>query len=266
MVAEDFCHPRRMPAVILSHPQMGENIGAVARAMKNCGAGRLLIVNPRDGWPQAAAVSMAAGGADLLGRAEIFATTAEAVAPFHFLIASTARKRGMTHEMTTPREVASKLMQPIGEKAAENNAALLFGNERAGLNNDEVAMADMVMTIPLNPAFTSLNLAHAVLIALWECRMHALTYAADAIGDEGEASASIGERENFYARLEDKLGRGGFFKSPAMQPVVMRNLKALFNKARLTQQEVQTLHGVLRAVEAAGQNKSPKDLQGKKQK
>lgn len=241
-----------MPAVILSHPQMGENIGAVARAMKNCGAERLLIVNPRDGWPQKSAVSMAAGGADILGRAEIFATTAEAAAGFNFLIASTARKRGMAHDSTTPRGAAVKLMQGAGK----NKAAVLFGNERAGLNNDEVALADMVMTIPLNPAFTSLNLAHAVLITLWECRMHALTYAATADGsvDEGEVVASIGERENFYVRLEDKLQRGGFFKSRAMQPVVMRNLKALFSKARLTQQEVQTLHGVLRAVECAGEN------------
>ena len=245
---------------------MGENIGAVARAMKNCGAERLLIVNPRDGWPQASAVSMAAGGDDILGRAEIFVSTAEAVAPFHFLIASTARKRGMAHDITTPREAAVKLMHyTIGKnkagknKAGKNKAAVLFGNERAGLNNDEVALADMVMTIPLNPAFTSLNLAHAVLITLWECRMHALMCdaGADGIGGivgegEDEAVASIGERENFYLRLEDKLQRGGFFKSRAMQPVVMRNLKALFSKARLTQQEIQTLHGVLRAVEYAG--------------
>ena len=238
----------RMPAVILSHPQLGENIGAAARAMKNCGAEEMIIVNPRDGWPQKSAIAMAAAGEDVLTAARLTQTTDEAAAPFTLLVASTARKRGMRHEAIPPRAAAQAIISHL-QSGKQNRAALLFGGERAGLTNDEIALADMVTTIPLNPHFTSLNLAHAVLLLLWECRMAGGIEAHDTSTDE---VASIGERENFYTRLEAKLVKGGFFKSPNMQPVVMRNVKAIFNRARLSQQEVQTLHGVIRAVANAG--------------
>ena len=241
-------------ATILSHPQMGENIGASARAMKNCGLSDLRLVAPRDGWPNPSAEAMASGGADVLAGARVFATTAEATADLTLLVATTARTRSQTQQYMTPREAAAAL---VAHQNTGGRGGLLFGGERAGLTNDEVADANITVNVPLNPEFASLNLAQAVLLMGWECRMAWLESSGDApTENEADAPATLDERAYFYDALEARLGAGGFFASPEMQPVIMRNIKGIFNKANLTYQEIQTLHGVLKAIEKSA--KKPK--------
>ena len=248
-------------ATILSHPQMGENIGASARAMKNCGLSDLRLVAPRDGWPNPSAEAMASGGADVLAGARVFATTAEATADLTLLVATTARTRSQTQQYMTPREAAAAL---VAHQNTGGRGGLLFGGERAGLTNDEVADANITVNVPLNPEFASLNLAQAVLLMGWECRMAWLEYQKNLGGgvpdenapDAAATPATLDERAYFYDALEARLGAGGFFASPEMQPVIMRNIKGIFNKANLTSQEIQTLHGVLKAIEKSA--KKPK--------
>ncbi len=248
---DDLLPAALMPAVILSHPQMGENIGAAARAMKNCGCDDLRLVNPRDGWPNPAAEAMASGGADILTAASVFDTTSQAVEDLTLLIATTARKRGMAQTVMTPRQAAEAIM---AHHQAGGRAGMLFGAERAGLDNDEAALANIIVTVPLNPAFSSLNLAQAVLLMGWECRMAGLALSPDMISNssDGDDIASLGEREFFYGVLEDSIAKGGFFASPDMRPVIMRNIRAMFNKAPLSTQDIRTLHGIIKAIARSG--------------
>ncbi len=236
-----------LPSVILSHPQMGENIGGSARAMKNCGLSRLHIVNPRDGWPNPLADAMAAGGIDILASAEIHAAAAEAAAPYSLIAATTARPRGVGIEALSPRDAALRL---YSHARAGGKTALLFGGERSGLDNAEIALADILITVPLNPQFSSLNLAQAVLLMGWECRMAAMM-GADSGQDSGaefQPLASNADKQFFFQRLEDILAAGDFFTNRDMQPVVMRNITAMFNRGGLTEQELRTLHGMVKAI------------------
>ena len=237
---------RRLPSVILVEPQMGENIGASARAMKNCGLGELHIVAPRDGWPNPAAAAMASGGADILERAGVHATLAEAAGPYTMIGATTARRRGVPKPALGPDEAAARLAE---HARGGGRTALVFGPERAGLDNDAVAMADFIVTVPLNPAFSSLNLGQAVLLLGWACRKELMEGACGA-GPEAPDSppASSEEKEFLFGVLERHLGEGGFFTSEDMKPVVMRNIVAMFQRANLSEQEVRTLHGMIKAL------------------
>lgn len=247
MVDSDGDWAKNLPSVIIVNAQMGENIGASARAMKNCGLRTLHLVNPRDGWPNPAAEAMAAGGVDILKSAEVFETTAEAAKPYTMIAATTARKRGVAKDVLSPHEAARQLYE---HEVAGGKSALLFGGERSGLDNDDIARADVIITIPMNPQFSSLNLAQAVLLMGWECRMAGLNYAGeDAIAAESlEPPASLAEKQFFFETLESMLKDGGFFGNEDMQGAVMRNIMAMFSRARLTEQEVRTLHGILKAV------------------
>ena len=237
-----------LPDVILSHPQMGENIGASARAMKNCGLSNLHLVAPRDGWPNPAADAMASGGLDLLETACLHDTTRDAAAPFTLIAATTARRRGMAKETLSPRDAAQRLIEHARQGG---RTALLYGAERSGLDNDEVALADIVVTVPLNPAFSSLNLAQAVLLMGWECRMVAMMHTAEETVPPWPAAASQ-DKQFFFDTLEKALAEGGFFGTPDMQPVVMRNIKAMLTRADLTEQDVNTLHGIVKALKRIG--------------
>ena len=234
-----------LPAVILSNPQMGENIGASARAMKNCGLSNLHIVNPRDGWPNPAAVAMAAHGADLLDQAELHDTTRQAAEPYTLIAATTARRRGMMKDVLSPRQAAEKM---INHAQLGGKTALLFGAERSGLDNDEVALADIIITVPLNPQFSSLNLAQAVLLMGWECRMAAMDISASETVRPDALSARSEDKQFFFDQLEKDLEKGGFFATPDMQKGVMRNIMAMFGRADITEQELNTLHGMVKAI------------------
>ena len=248
--ARDGDWARLLPAVILMEPQMGENIGASARAMKNCGLECMHIVNPRDGWPNPAAEAMASGGSDILDHAGLHQTLDEAAAPYTMIGATTARKRGMTKPALTPDEAARRMAE---HARSGGKTALLFGPERAGLGNDAVAVADFIITVPLNPEFASLNLGQAVLLMGWACRRELMADAPPVMAEPPESPpAAAGEKAYLFTTLEKHLSEGGFFTSPDMQPVVMRNIMALFQRADLTEQDVRTLHGIIKSLRRSG--------------
>ena len=237
------------PVVILIRPQLGENIGAAARAMMNCGLREMRIVAPRDGWPNPAALPMAAGGASIIEAATVHDSVAAAAHDLTFLAALSARRRDMPVRTGDPRGVTTELLRHGGK------AGLMFGPEASGLDNEDVVRADCLVTADLNPDYPSLNLAQAVLLMAWEWRAAAAakmgvesTGQLDMPDAAAAESATILERDRFHERLEAELDSGGFFISPDMAPAVKRNLRALFGRARPTSQEISTLHGVIQAL------------------
>ncbi len=250
------------PVVILARPQMGENIGAAARAMMNCELSDLRLVKPRDGWPNPAAMPMAAGGSEIIENANVFESLADATHDVSFMVAASARRRDLPIKSVDPRVAASMLLAYGRDSSASDagtqkglRTAMLFGPEASGLNNDEVVLADVLVTAPLNPAYPSLNLAQAVLLMAWEWRMSA--HSADTFepllsGSRPNMSdgqhASIQERDFFFQRLETALDDGGFFTSPHMAATVKQNMRALLTRAMPSAQEISTLHGVIQAL------------------
>ena len=250
------------PAIILVQPQMGENIGMAARAMFNCGLTELRLVRPRDGWPSAIARDNAAGADEVIDGVGLYDTAAEAVADLHRVYATTARPRNMVTRVMVPRQAAADMRDWSSRRVGQGGEyGILFGAERSGLDNDCIALADVVIEAPLNPAFTSLNLAQAVLLVAWEWHMAGLE---DGAGEVDSASnpagtlrstdsrpATMGELAEFLTRLEGELEAGRFFKAPELRPVVIRNIRNMFQRAELTEQEVRTLHGIVSAVKRA---------------
>lgn len=236
----------RGPAIVLVEPQLAENVGATARAMHNCGLADLRLVAPRDGWPDEAARPMASGADAVLDAARLYATVEEAIADCRFVYATSARRRDMAKITDGPRRAATTVRERHG---AGERCAVLFGRERIGLTNDEVALADRLLCAPLNPDFTSLNLAQAVLLFGWEW------WAAGLEGEEGadasrfdvrdSRAATRGEMVNFFEHMERELEATGFFRVPEMKPIMIRNLRNVFLRAEPTEQELRTLHGVI---------------------
>ena len=233
------------PVVILVEPQLGENIGAVARAMLNCGLRELRLVRPRDGWPNPAAEAMASGAIEVLTSAEVFEQTEDAVWDLNRLFATTARQRDLAKKVVTPNE-AAKLF--FDTKFTGNNIGFLFGSERSGLINDDIAFADYVINVPLNPEFSSLNLAQAVLLVGYEWFQASLMQTIGSRKWGNSELSTIGERENFFKRLEQHLNEAGFLYPEELAPTICRNLRAMFSKATLTNQEIRTLHGIVTAL------------------
>jgi len=232
------------PAVILVEPQLGDNIGAAARAMLNCGLMDMRLVRPRDGWPNPRAEAMASGAVAVLDRARVFESTAEAVAELDLVLATTARERDLSRVVLTPRAAAQRVNRHIGKGG---KAGILFGPERAGLVNDDVILADAVINVPLNPAFSSLNLAQAVLLVGYEWYQTDVSVADES--DWGAAPpATIEQREFFFTRLEEEMDKAGFLFPPHLAPTIKRNIRAMFTRANLTDQEVRTMHGVVSAL------------------
>jgi tRNA/rRNA methyltransferase len=240
------------PAIVLVAPQLGENIGMVARAMLNCGVTDLRLVNPRDGWPSEKARDASSGAFSVIDGARVFETTGEAIADLARVYATTARPREMVGRVLTPRAAATEIR---GQESA-GRAGVLFGGERSGLANEDVSLADTIVTVPLNPDFTSLNLAQAVLLVAYEWFTAGDDTAPERLETNFSARATKAELENFVTRLGSVLDAGGFFRSPDMRPSVMRNIRNLFQRARPTDQEVRTLHGVVVAAKRAGANEA----------
>ena len=227
------------PAIILVEPQMGENIGAAARAMLNCGLTDLRIVNPRDGWPNERATAMSSGALDKMPPVRVFDTTAQAVADLQYVYATTARPRDMTKPVFTARAAADDIKARAGQATG-----YLFGPERAGLSNDDVALAHAIITIPMNPDFSSLNLGQGVLLCAYEW-FQAMDDTPGHIDPAAEAPAPHGEMDELFGRLEGELSEGGFFRTQELRPNVMRNLKNMFLRMNMTSQEVRTFHGII---------------------
>ncbi len=245
------------PAVILVNPQLGENIGTAARAMGNFGLSEMHIVEPRDGWPSERAVKTASGADFIITAACLHDTCEQAIAPFHQVYATTARPRGMTKLVMTPEQAAADMHARI---AAGQRVAIMFGRERWGLNNDEVALADIIVTAPVDPAFASLNIAQAVLLLGYEWYKPVAKSlgmgtgelpAMDGPGlkvhaDDGFATKQ--DLQGLFDHLEKELDASGFFKSPAMKPVMVRNLRNMFHRVGMSSQEVRTFRGVIASL------------------
>ncbi|MEO1494345.1 MAG: RNA methyltransferase [Pseudomonadota bacterium] len=229
------------PVVVLVEPQMGENIGAAARAMWNFGLQRLRIVRPRDGWPNPAAVAMASGAGRLLEDAELYEATADAVGDCTTVYATTARPREMTKRVLTP-EAAMAEAQSLTR--AGQRVAMLFGPERAGLSNADVTLADAIISVPVNPDFPSLNLAQCVLLTAYEWRLSGDAPAAEIAPDRAEAEQVTRLLEHLTGELE----AAGFFFPEDKRPSMTASLENLFRRAPLTDQDVRTLWGVIRAL------------------
>jgi tRNA/rRNA methyltransferase len=227
------------PAIVLCEPQLGENIGAVARAMLNCGLTDLRLVNPRDGWPSEPARAAASGADSVIDGARLFPSTEAAIADLTYVLATTARRRDLVKPILEPGAAVSGL--------SDGGTGVLFGRERSGLTNDQVALADAMVIFPLNPAFSSLNLAQAVLLIGWEW-LKAGTSPASEPMPEISPPATKGEIVHLYAHLERELDAGNFFFPPEKRPHMTRNLMNLFARAALTRQDVRTLHGVIASL------------------
>jgi tRNA/rRNA methyltransferase len=240
------------PAIILVRPQLAVNIGMCARAMANFGLSDLRLVNPREGWPRTGALkkgayAAAAGAVHLLENAKLFDSIEAAVADLNGVLASTARERGQLKAVLTPAEVMPDIAARIG---AGEKYGVLFGPERTGLDNDEVAIAERIITFPVNPAYASLNLAQAVLLVGYEWMKATTGGHAPFAPPERSAPAPREMILSFFAYLEGELERVGFFRPLAKRPVMQQNLRNIFHRMQLTEQDVSSLRGmVVRLVE-----------------
>ncbi|MGH6890512.1 MAG: RNA methyltransferase [Rhizomicrobium sp.] len=233
------------PAIILSHPQLGENIGAAARAMANFGLSDLRLVAPRAGWPNQKAVAMAAGAAKLVETARLFESVAAALADLHRVYATTARDRGIAREVLTPPEAATRLRAAA---ARGERTGILFGNERAGLDNEEISLCDSVITIP-TAEFASINLAQAVLIASYEwLRAGDATPGSRLEHAPLQRKPTRDELLGLFEHLERELLASGFLYPPDKVGGMRRAIRATLHRARLTYQETQTLRGMIVAL------------------
>ncbi|MGD9868390.1 MAG: RNA methyltransferase [Hyphomicrobiales bacterium] len=244
------------PAVILVEPQLGENIGAAARAMANFGLEDLRLVAPRDGWPNETAIAAAAGGAWVAEGAKVYGTLEEAVADLHFVCATTARPREMLKPVLKPDTAVAE----FNRRAREGQCCgLLFGRERDGLSNDHISLADAIVTAPVNPRFASLNLAQAVLLIGYEwVRQHSPDSLGRATRFDGPASeglnmprtrpATRAELSGFFGQLEKALDESGFLYPPDKRPTMVRNIRNMFHRMGATEQDIRSLRGIVASL------------------
>ncbi len=236
---------RPAPIVVLVEPQLGENIGAAARAMANFGLSRLRLVAPRQAWPNTKARMMAAGADRILDGAELYDSLQAAIADCTFVVAATARGHEQAKPVVGAAEAAALLAPRV---AAGELAALVFGRERNGLENDEVALADRILTLPVNPAFASLNLAQAVAIVAYEWFKLASGAKLPFAMPEKSAPAPKEQLLAFFASLERELEKVEFFRPPDKRETMQINLRNIFTRMQPTRQDIQTLHGVIMAI------------------
>ncbi len=239
------------PVVILVEPQLGENIGMCARAMGNFGLSRLRIVNPRDGWPNVAAQRAASGADYILDAAQVVATLDEAIADVGLLFATTARAHDQAKPVVGPR---AAMGEARGAIAQGTTVGILFGRERYGLQNDEVARAGRIVTFPVNPAFASLNLAQAVLLMGYEWFAQSVDGPAAAEGPlpfampQRSEPASQHQMQNFFDNLVAHLDAAEFLRPPEKREIMLVNLRNIFTRMEPSKQDLHTLHGVVTAL------------------
>lgn len=235
----------RPPAVILDKPQLAENIGAVARVMGNFGLSDLRLVAPRDGWPQDRAWASASGADWPLRDARVFARVEDAIADLTLVHAATARPRETIMPVLTPRAAAAELS---AASASGQAVGILFGGERAGLETRDIALAQAIVTVPVDPRFPSLNLAQAVALNAYEWRLTVDDAPPAAFAPPGPPPADGATLLGLYEQLEGELEIAGFFHPPEKTPSMVRNLRVALGRARFTAQEVRTLRGVVSAL------------------
>lgn len=236
------------PAFILHTPQLGENIGAAARVMGNFGLPELVVVDPRDGWPNDKAVTMSAGS-PVLANARVEYRLSDAIHGLTRVYATTARPRGMEKPVLTARKAVAEMRAAI---AAGERVGVMFGGEKSGLPNEAVTMADAIITLPVDRSFSSLNLAQAVAVIAYEWK------AEEAAPPEFEPVSGVASREDLermFEHFEYELERAGFFYPPAKTPLMIQNLRNAFIRGRWTEQEVRTFRGAVKAL-ALGRGKA----------
>ncbi len=235
------------PVIVLVEPQLGENIGMVARAMANFGLSELRLVNPRDGWPNDRARAAAAKADHVIDSANVFDTLEEAIGDLQFVMATTARPRDMIKPILSPETAVQSLRARM---VNGGQVGILFGRERWGLENDEIALANEIVTFPVNPAFASLNIAQAVLLVSYEWMKCGLE--GEEVSVTGEPNSLPAKREDLIQlidHLESALEDAHYFYPPAMKEIKKTNLRTLFTNADLTAHEVHFLRGVVAALE-----------------
>ena len=244
------------PIAVLVSPQLGENIGTAARAMANFGLHEMRLVDPRDGWPNEKALTSSSGANWIIENATVQATLPEALTDVNHVYATTARPRGMIKEVITPEQAGHDMRKRV---ARGERVAILFGRERTGLSNDEISMADVIVTAPVNPAFASINIAQAVLLMGYEWYKGQ----AETLGQQTPELAALEgpglqtpdtrpatkeELFGFFDHLERELDIAGFFKTEDKKPGMLRNIRNLFGRAELTEQEVRSLRGIVSSL------------------
>ena len=237
------------PIIILHRPQLGENIGSAARVMLNFGLTELRLVAPRDGWPNPAADTLSAGAFEAGVRVEVFAKVENALADLGTVLATTARPRGMEKPVLTARQAMAEIRQA---QLAGERVGILFGAEKSGLPNEAVAMADAIITLPVDRSFSSLNLAQTVAVIAYEWTAEEGAPAEfEAVSDP----ASREDLERMFVHFEEELDRAGFFFPPEKTALMTQNLRSAFIRGRWTTQEVRTFRGAVKAL-AIGRGKA----------
>ena len=235
------------PAIILVHPQLGENIGMVARAMANFGLAELRLVNPRDGWPSEKAISAASKADHVIEAAKVYPSLEAAVADLEFVYATTARDRYGYKEVRSPVVAADDLRTRFraGEKTG-----ILFGRERTGLTNEEIALVDELVTFPVNPAFASLNLAQAVLLMSYEWMKSGLASVEDTPFDAlPQRPAKKEELQGLFDHVEETLDARGYFRPAEKKPKLVENLRAILTRPSFTGTEIQVMRGIISCLD-----------------
>ncbi len=233
------------PAIVLVEPQLGVNIGAAARAMWNFGFSDMRLVAPRDGWPNPDAEPSASGATYVLERARVYPTTAEAVAEASYVYATTARPRELTKLVLTPEAAAADI---IRRQAAGERVAVLFGRERTGLENPDVIAANAIVSVPTNPAFSSLNLAQCVLLLSAEIRRQGVAHAT-AVYETGETGLATRDAvDRLFNHFDEELEESGYYWPLHKGEAMKASLRNLLSRTPMTDQDVRMMRGVVRSL------------------
>ncbi|MGB3416550.1 MAG: RNA methyltransferase [Mesorhizobium sp.] len=244
--------PAAGPAIILVEPQLGENIGMVARAMANFGLAELRLVNPRDGWPSDKARASASRADHVIDGTRVFDDLETAVADLNFVFATTARQRDGFKEVRGPVEAGRMLR--AHDKAGERTG-ILFGRERFGLYNEEVALADEIVTFPVDPGFSSLNIAQAVLLMSYEWRKAGLEAETDTNFATPEMQpATKAQLHSLFDHLEAALDVRGYFRPLTKKPKMVDNLRAVLTRPGFAEPELKVLHGIVASLDRFSPN------------
>jgi tRNA/rRNA methyltransferase len=232
--------PAAKPIIVLVRPQLGQNIGKAARAMLNFGLTELRLVAPRDGWPNPDAGPAASGADFVLDRAEVFDTVQSSIADCSTVFASTVRRRDLVMPVVAPTEMAEQVARAPGR------SAVLFGPERSGLETEEVALAEAIVTVPIHPEFASLNLAQAVILLAYEWSKRSELAVPPA--KELEERAPHGELEGLIQQLDDALLAKGYFHPPSRAPATRNTIRTIFTKPGWSSREVKAVRGIIRSL------------------
>lgn len=234
------------PVIILVEPQLGENIGMVARAMANFGLSELRLVNPRDGWPSEKARAAASRADHVIDAVKVFRTLEAAIADLNHVMATTARRREMLKPVLSPDDA----MQLAAERIyGGHRVGILFGRERWGLENHEVAMANEIVTFPVNPAFASLNIAQAVLLVAYDWMRSNVGAGTTNFSEPASEPATRESLIGLAQHMESALDDAHYFHPPEKRERMITNLRSIFTNLNLKEPEVHVLRGMIAALE-----------------